>query len=330
MVSFPSLTPNQLSESRHFQHGFRKAGSFELQHGRTFVNLLEVRLAQLNVQRAEILFESMQLGGSWNRHNPWLLRQQPGECNLCRRRAFAFCDGLDQLDQGHVDLASLRREPRNHIPKVGRIELRVLVDFAGEESSAEWAERHKADSKFLQRRQKLSFRPTVEQRVFALHGGNRLDRVRAPYRLNRRFRHAEVLDLACGDQLFDRSRHLLDRHLRINPVLVKEVDVIDAQTLQASVSHRFYMLWPAIGAACALARLKIDVEAELRGNHYLIADGMKCLADQLLVRKGPIGFGGIEMGDAKVVSGSKHLDHLSLVCGGTVSRRHAHAAEAES
>ena len=46
-------------------------------------------------------------------------------------------DGLDDLDQGHVGLARLRRETRHLIAEVGRIELGVLVDLAGEETRAQ-------------------------------------------------------------------------------------------------------------------------------------------------------------------------------------------------
>src|SRR6059058_3559143 len=110
----------------------------------------------------------MQFGGSWNRHDPWLLRQQPGECNLCRHPAFAPRNALDQLDQGHIGLASLRRKARHHIPEVRWIELRVLVNLAREESRAKRAERNEPDAKLLKGRQKLSLRTTVEQRILAL------------------------------------------------------------------------------------------------------------------------------------------------------------------
>ena len=67
------------SASGHLQCSFRKAGSFELQSGRSFVDLLEVVFGQIDVHCEEILLEPMELGGSWNRHDPWLLRQQQGE-----------------------------------------------------------------------------------------------------------------------------------------------------------------------------------------------------------------------------------------------------------
>ena len=88
-----------------------------------------------------------------------------------------------------------------------------------------------AGTKLLQGRQKLGPRTTPEQRVFAPHCGDRLDCVRPANRLNPSLRHAEVLDLTLGNQLLDRSCHVLDRHVRIDAVLIKKIDVIGPQPL---------------------------------------------------------------------------------------------------
>ena len=53
---------------------------------------------------------------------------------------------------------------------------------------------------------------------------DRLDRVRAPDRLHARFGKAEVLDLACLDQVLHRAGDVLDRHVRVDAVLVEEID----------------------------------------------------------------------------------------------------------
>ena len=39
-------------------------------------------------------------------------------------------------------------------------------------------------------------------------------------------------DLARGDQLLDRARHVLDRHIRVHTMLVEDIDDLDAQPLQ--------------------------------------------------------------------------------------------------
>ena len=103
------------------------------------------------------------------------------------------------------------------------------------------------------------------------------------------------------------SGHIFDRHVRIDAVLIEQIDVIGPQTFQAGVGHRFDMLGPAIGATAALPGLKIDVEAELCGNHHFVADGLERFADQLFVRERPVGFGRVEHRHAKVIGGTSNL-----------------------
>src|SRR5579864_5168094 len=90
------------------------------------------------------------------------------------------------------------------------------------------------------------------------------------------------------------------------------------------------MLGSAIGSAAALASRKVDVEAELCGNHNLVADWLKRFAHQFLVRERAIGFSRIEMGDAKIMSRTNQPDHLALVGCWSIARAHTHAAETES
>src|ERR1017187_2879870 len=91
----------------------------------------------------------MQLCGAWDRHNPRLLGEQPGECDLSRRRLLPFPDAGEQIDQGLIRLESLRREARQGAAKVGAVEPRIFVDLAREEALAQGAVRDKANSEFL-------------------------------------------------------------------------------------------------------------------------------------------------------------------------------------
>ena len=139
------------------------------------VDLLEIGLGELHIQCAEVLLKSMKFGRSRDRHDPRLLCEQPGERDLRRRRAFAFRDSLNQVDQGHIGLACFRRKTRNVVPEIGGIEPGVFVDLPGEEPGAKRTKRHETDTKLFQRRQKLGLRTTPEQRIFALHCCYRLD-----------------------------------------------------------------------------------------------------------------------------------------------------------
>ena len=51
----------------------------------------------------------------------------------------------------------------------------------------------------------------------------------------RRLGQAEVLDLALLDQVLHRAGHVLDRHVRVDAVLIEQVDRVDLQPLRASL-----------------------------------------------------------------------------------------------
>ena len=53
--------------------------------------------------------------------------------------------------------------------------------------------------------------------------------MRTPHGLCARFGPPEMLDLAFGDEVPHRTGNILDRHRRIDPVLIEQVDMIGAQ-----------------------------------------------------------------------------------------------------
>ena len=109
-----------------------------------------------------------------------------------------------------------------------------------------------------------------------------------------------MLDLAGLDELLDRARHILDRHLGIHPVLVIEVDRTYAQPLQRAVDDMADAVGMTGDPAARLALLRVDVEAELGGDHDLVAVRGECLANKLLVGKGPVDLRGVEERDAPI------------------------------
>lgn len=112
-------------------------------------------------------------------------------------------------------------------------------------------------------------------------------------------------------------------------MLIENVDAIGLQTLQAGIGHRLDMLGPAVGAATAIARLKVDVEAELCGNQHMVPNGLDRLADELLIDERTVGFSRVEQGHTAIMGGADEFDHLLVVSWRAVSRTHAHAAKAE-
>src|ERR1700677_1246357 len=65
-------------------------------------------------------------------------------------------------------------------------------------------------------------------------------------------------------------------------MLVEEVDDVGLKPLQRGVCNLLDMLGPAVHADL-LARLGIDLEAELGGDYHLVADRRQSLPDNLLI-----------------------------------------------
>src|ERR1039458_926945 len=138
----------------------------------------------------------MELCRAWDRHNPRLLGQQPGECHLGGCGLLRSPDAGQQINKGLIRLESLRREARQGAAEVGAVELRMFVDLAREEAPAQGTVRDQADSKFLQGRYHFLLRSPRPQRIFALESSDRLNGVCAADGLHSCFGKAEVLDLA--------------------------------------------------------------------------------------------------------------------------------------
>ena len=143
-----------------------------------------------------------------------------------------------------------------------------------------------------------------------------------------RLGQAEVLDLALLDQVFHRARHVLDRHVGVDAVLVVEIDDVGPEALERSLATCLDVLRAAVELR-RHARLEI---AELGGNHHLIAKGSKRFAHEFLVRERTVELGGVEEGDAALHGCTDQRDHFLLVrgwSGRAVDTAHAHAAKPE-
>src|SRR5215471_21686225 len=68
--------------------------------GKSAVDLPQIAFGEIDVHRADVLLQAFNLAAARNRHDPWLLRQQPGERDLRRRRLFLLSDAGQQVDHG--------------------------------------------------------------------------------------------------------------------------------------------------------------------------------------------------------------------------------------
>jgi hypothetical protein len=150
--------------------------------------------------------------------------------------------------------------------------------------------------------------------------------VRASNRCGGRFREPEKPHLPRRHEFAHRSDRLFDRHLRIDAVLVVQVDRLDPQPLQARLTGLTHVCGRAVDAEEFAVR-STDV-SELRREHDGFAAIRDRFADQLFVRPGPVHIGRIEKRDPEIDRTVDRSDRFRLVAV-AVEFRHAHAAEAE-
>src|SRR5436305_14391349 len=91
LACFSSLSPQVASRRSPncsaIDHALRALGvalPLQFDPGRQFINLAKVVGRKFYVDRAQIFFQPMQFGCSWDRDHPRLLCQNPGEGDLCR------------------------------------------------------------------------------------------------------------------------------------------------------------------------------------------------------------------------------------------------------
>ena len=150
-------------------------------------------------------------------------------------------------------------------------------------------------------------------------------------RLRRGLAQAEVPNLAGLDQLRHRADRLLDLDVRVDAVLVVEVDLVDAEALQGAVDRLPDVLRGAVEPAerrHVAGDGVVQVALELARDHVLIALALDRLADQLLVGQRAVDLRGVEEVDAKLegaLDGRLRLLQVGLA----VEGGHTHAAKSD-
>ena len=234
--------------------------------------------------------------GDW--HDPRPLRKQPSERDLSRCRLLSFCYVGKQINQGLIRFASFWGKARDDVAEISAIELRILGDLAGEKTLTKGAKWNESDSEFFEGRQHFFFRASPPQRVFALNCRDRLDSVCATDGLHSWFRKSEMLHLALLDEVLHRSRYVFDRHVRINTVLIKQIDDIGLEPLERAFGNLLDVFWPTIEGSPLAPVVGIGSKAELGCYDYPVAEWSKRFADKFFVGERTVHFSGVEEGDA--------------------------------
>jgi len=103
--------------------------------------------------------------------------------------------------------------------------------------------------------------------------------------------------------------------------------MVGSKALQHAFRGDLDMIRAAVLAAESLAGIRVDVMAELGGNHDVFAERSQGFADEFLIPERAIVFRGVEEGNAVLDGGADDRDHLVLVRLLSVGVGHAHAAE---
>lgn len=146
--------------------------------------------------------------------------------------------------------------------------------------------------------------------------------------LDARFRHAEMLHLALSDQLPDHAGHILDGDCGIDPVLIEQVDSLDAEAAQRAIDS-LVDPFGAAARASVFAGGEIDVEAELGGDDDLIAERAQRFADHLFVGERAVDLRRIEEGHAALHRSPDQSDAFVLRQRRAIAGGDAHTAEAD-
>ena len=120
--------------------------------------------------------------GAENRHDQPSTRQQPGQRQLWQRTPFGLCNWLEALEDLEIAIEILRMESRVIVAAIARLDVRRLLESTCEKSPAERRVRHEPDSQLSARCQDFVLRIAGPQRVLALNGRNRMNRMGAPDR----------------------------------------------------------------------------------------------------------------------------------------------------
>src|SRR5271165_5486153 len=128
------------------------------------------------------------------------------------------------------------------------------------------------------------------------------------------------------DQITYRAGHFLDRHGRIDAVLIEQVDIVGAKPAQGPLHRLTDMLRPASSFGANLLSA-LETKAKLGGDHHLVTPALERPAEQFLVGERPIDLGRVEDGAPRFVAAMQVGDRLTFIPR-TVDLALAHTARA--
>ena len=200
-----------------------------------------------------------------------------------------------------------------------------IGDVPGQQTAAERRVGDKGDAEITRQLAGLSRLFPVEQRELALHSGDRVRRMGPPDPLRPCLAQSEKPHFALLDEPRHRADRLLDRHCRVDPVLVVEVDDLDPEPLQARLAGPGDIGGAAVDPVGAAGPACLT---EFGGDHNAITAALQRAAEQLFVLPPAIHVRAVEMVDPEF---DRAMDqpHSGRVVADAVDARQRHAAEAD-
>jgi hypothetical protein len=229
------------------------------------------------------------------------------------------------LDEIEIALKVVTLEAGGVASKVVGVEVVETGDGPGEEASTQRGLGHESDSQLTNGVENpVILHVARPQGPLRLESGDGVNGVGATNGVRSRFTDAEVADLPRVDEFLEGTPGLLHGYPRVHSVLVVEVDVVHAETLEGGVAGPTDVVGVAINSQAR--SVLTSFVTELGGEHDLIATRGDGSTHETLVREGSVHVGGVEEGHTRIESGVDDSDRL-IVVRLSVELGHAHAPE---
>ena len=152
--------------------------------------------------------------------------------------------------------------------------------------------------------------------------------VRAPDIGHARLGQTEIAHFAFPHEFADRAGNIFHGHRAVDPMLVKQIDVIGLQPPERPFDRRANRRGTAVGVGEHLFAV-LEFETELGGNDDLGPDALQGPADERLIVVGAVYFGGVEKVAADVDRTLQRSNRLGFI-GRAVGLTHGHAANTDA
>src|ERR1017187_263364 len=218
------------------------------------------------------------------------------------RRSGFWCKHRSKFDGNSKETAAV----------VLLVELSLLGDRPREEALAKRAVWNQADPEFRERRQYFFLRTLPPKRKFTLKRSHRLSGMCPANGLCPCLGQAEMLYLTLLNQILHRSSHIFDWHLRVNAVLIEQVDRVHSQSLQRALHSLFDVFRPAVQTSWMRIFLGFESEPEFRRDNHLLTKRSERFAHELFIRERSVDLSRIKQCDAALDGSPDDPDHLFL------------------